>query len=266
MVPQMFCRPGMTSYRALFDVLGIPYLGNPPDVMAHRRRQGEGEGRSWPPPVWRCPTARCCDAVTGRTLGRRPSSNPSTRTTPSGVTLVRDRGRLRRRRLERAFAHCGRPGRDVRRTRPRGAVRHRRPRRRAGLPATGGVCGGPGLEADPGRTTTSSAAPGRRAPAGGQGRQYGHGSSTTDDPLTERVWEAARRCHVALGCRHYSLFDFRIDPAGQPWFLEAGLYCSFAPTSVIAVMAAAAGIDVADLFATALAELDLRGVPCASLL
>ena len=34
MVPQMFCLPGMTSYRALFDVLGIPYVGNTPDVMA----------------------------------------------------------------------------------------------------------------------------------------------------------------------------------------------------------------------------------------
>src|ERR1700760_3117812 len=34
MVPQMFCLPGMTSYRALFDVLGIPYAGSPPGVMA----------------------------------------------------------------------------------------------------------------------------------------------------------------------------------------------------------------------------------------
>jgi D-alanine-D-alanine ligase len=34
MVPQMFCLPGMTYYRALFDLLGIPYLGNTPDVMA----------------------------------------------------------------------------------------------------------------------------------------------------------------------------------------------------------------------------------------
>ncbi|MBC8093954.1 MAG: D-alanine--D-alanine ligase, partial [Pseudonocardia sp.] len=34
MLPQMFCRPGMTSYRALFDVLGIPYLGNAAEVMA----------------------------------------------------------------------------------------------------------------------------------------------------------------------------------------------------------------------------------------
>ena len=33
-VPQMFCVPGMTTYRALLDVLGLPYLGNRPDVMA----------------------------------------------------------------------------------------------------------------------------------------------------------------------------------------------------------------------------------------
>ena len=56
------------------------------------------------------------------------------------------------------------------------------------------------------------------------------------DPLTEVVWAAARRSHTALGCRHYSLFDFRIDPDGRPWFIEAGLYCSFSDRSVIATM------------------------------
>src|SRR5258708_22510818 len=34
MIPQMFCLPGMTAYRALFDVLGIPFVGNSPTVMA----------------------------------------------------------------------------------------------------------------------------------------------------------------------------------------------------------------------------------------
>ena len=67
-----------------------------------------------------------------------------------------------------------------------------------------------------------------------------------DDPLTAVVWEVAKRCHRALGCRHYSLFDFRIDPDGQPWFLEASLYNSFARQSVLAVMAAAAGVDVGE--------------------
>lgn len=69
---------------------------------------------------------------------------------------------------------------------------------------------------------------------------------------------------TALGCRHYSLFDFRIGAVGDPWFLEAGLYCSYAPTSVIAVMAAAIGMDVSDLFATTLAQLPADSVPCST--
>jgi D-alanine-D-alanine ligase len=75
-----------------------------------------------------------------------------------------------------------------------------------------------------------------------------------EDPATERVWEVARRCHRALGARHYSLFDFRIDPTGRPWFLEAGLYCSFARQSVISTMAGAAGIETDRLFANAVRE------------
>jgi D-alanine-D-alanine ligase len=69
------------------------------------------------------------------------------------------------------------------------------------------------------------------------------------DPVTPAVWDAALACHRALGCRHYSLFEFRVDPAGRPWFLEAGLYNSFARTSVITVMAVAAGTPVGELFA-----------------
>ena len=83
-----------------------------------------------------------------------------------------------------------------------------------------------------------------------------------DELLTERVWAAARRCHRALGCRHYSLFDFRIDPVGQPWFLEAGLYCSYAPGSVIAVMASAIGVGVTELFDMGLSEIQREGTPC----
>ena len=33
-LPQMFCLAGMTTYRALLDVLAIPYLGNRPFQMA----------------------------------------------------------------------------------------------------------------------------------------------------------------------------------------------------------------------------------------
>ncbi|MGB5769034.1 MAG: D-alanine--D-alanine ligase, partial [Crocosphaera sp.] len=74
------------------------------------------------------------------------------------------------------------------------------------------------------------------------------------DPATRRVQEIAKQCHQALGCRHYSLFDFRIDPQGQPWFLEAGLYCSFSPKSVIPMMAQAKGIALDELLEIAINE------------
>ncbi|MEE2937682.1 MAG: D-alanine--D-alanine ligase [Planctomycetota bacterium] len=62
-----------------------------------------------------------------------------------------------------------------------------------------------------------------------------------DDPVARSVGEIAKQCHVALGCRDYSLFDFRVDPNGRPYFLEAGLYCSFAPNSIITSMVVATG-------------------------
>jgi D-alanine-D-alanine ligase len=73
------------------------------------------------------------------------------------------------------------------------------------------------------------------------------------DPITKPVWEMAKQCHAALGCRHYSLFDFRIDPQGRPWFLEAGLYCSFAESSVLSAMTAAAGMPL-DVFFEAMVQ------------
>ncbi|TAG61582.1 MAG: ATP-grasp domain-containing protein, partial [Oscillatoriales cyanobacterium] len=68
------------------------------------------------------------------------------------------------------------------------------------------------------------------------------------DSATERVWDMARKSHIALGCRDYSLFDFRIDPQGKPWFLEAGLYCSFAQKSVLSAMTKASGTSLDTFF------------------
>ncbi|MEE3240260.1 MAG: ATP-grasp domain-containing protein [Pseudomonadota bacterium] len=70
-----------------------------------------------------------------------------------------------------------------------------------------------------------------------------------EDPLTQIVQTAALKCYSALGCRHYGLFDFRVDPSGVAWFLEAGLYCSFSPRSVIVKMCEAHGISLENYFA-----------------
>lgn len=246
MVPHMFCLPGMTSYRALFDVLGVPYVGSPPGTMslgarkAHAKAVVAAAGVRVPP-----------GEVVRR--GGRPSLVPPVVVKPAdgdnslGVTLVRDRGGYPAA-LDAAFAHSGEAlvesfvelGREV----------------RCGIIVRDGelICL-PLEEYNVSRDARPIREYADKISRNDEGELALVAKDATRawivdpaDPVTRTVWEAARRCHLALGCRDYSLFDFRIDPDGQPWFLEAGLYCSFARTSVVSMMAAAAGTPVAELF------------------
>merc|ERR1712066_1068503 len=56
-----------------------------------------------------------------------------------------------------------------------------------------------------------------------------------------RLDDLAIRAHVALGCKYYSLYDVRIDERGFPFMLEAALFCSFSPYSVIVALASKSG-------------------------
>jgi len=56
-----------------------------------------------------------------------------------------------------------------------------------------------------------------------------------------RLDDLAMRAHKALGCKFYSLYDVRIDERGFPFMLEANLFCSFSPYSVIVALAAKSG-------------------------
>merc|ERR1712048_688023 len=59
--------------------------------------------------------------------------------------------------------------------------------------------------------------------------------------LHERIDDMVKNAHRVLKCRHYSLYDIRIDASEQPYILEAALFCSFSPLSVIPAMAQHAG-------------------------
>merc|ERR1711879_477652 len=59
--------------------------------------------------------------------------------------------------------------------------------------------------------------------------------------LHARIDASVQKAHRVLKCRHYSLFDIRIDANEQPYILEAALFCSFSPLSVIPAMAQHAG-------------------------
>lgn len=247
-VPQMFCLPGMTVYRALFDVLGIPYIGNPPHVMAIGAHK---------------PTAKAVVAAAGVAVpagelvrsGERPSLAPPAVVKPAdadnsfGVTLVRDAGEYPDA-VAAALEHSSAAlvesyvelGREV----------------RCGVIAADGALTCLPLEeyrVDPVEHPIRRDEDKLARDAGGDLRLMAKDPTRAwivdpDDPITRQVFAAAAACHRALGCRHYSLFDFRVDPAGRPWFLEAGLYSSFARQSVISTMAAAAGIGLDALFAS----------------
>jgi len=59
----------------------------------------------------------------------------------------------------------------------------------------------------------------------------------------------SRSLHLALGCRHYSLFDFRIkEGSNEVFFLEAGLFWTFSPRSVISQMLQADGQNLVDVY------------------
>lgn len=245
-VPQMFCLAGMTHYRALLDVLGVPYLGNRPDAMALSADKARARA---------VVAAAGVRVPAGETLlpGQHPTLAPPTVVKPvdadnsQGLILVRDTDDYPAA-LTAAWAHADRAlveryvelGREV----------------RCGVVVSDGVPVPLPLEeyavdteSKPVRDEGDKLA---RDPDGELSlvaKDPTHAWIVDPaDPVTDRVWEAARACHLALGARHYSLFDFRVDPDGQPWFLEAGLYCSYAEASVISVMARAAGITLPSLF------------------
>jgi D-alanine-D-alanine ligase len=250
MVPQMFCLPGMTYYRALFDLLGIPYIGNTPDVMAIAANKAKAKA---------IVAAAGVKVPPGELLrrGEQPSLDPPAVIKPVdadnslGVVFVKNRADYVPA-LETAFAYATEVlvesfielGREVR----CGIIV--RDEQLVCLPLEE-------YRMDRDRQPIRSYADKIDRDENGDLIFVAKDSSKSwivdpSDPITARVWDAAKKCHIALGCRHYSLFDFRIDPSGQPWFLEAGLYCSFAQKSVISMMAKASGIPLDRLFQIAL--------------
>ncbi|WP_428391129.1 D-alanine--D-alanine ligase family protein [Lichenicoccus sp.] len=251
-LPQMFCLTGMTDYRSLLALMGLPSLGNRPAQMALTANK------------WR---ARALVAAAGVAVpngelllrGAQPRLAPPAVVKPNaadnsdGVSLVLTREAFPAA-LEAAFAHGPAVivedyielGREVRcGVLERNGARHclpleeyfvdtaERPIRQRSDKLKRDAHGMLSLAAKAPRESWIV---------------------DDDDPIVATVHAAARRCHVALGCRQYSLFDFRVDRAGRVWFLEAGLYCSFSPQSVITTMAAAAGIGLRQLFDSVVAE------------
>lgn len=250
-LPQMFCIPGMTHYRSLLDLLKIPYIGNTPDIMAITAHKARAKAIVAAAGV-KVPRGEILRSGDIPTIKPPAVVKPASSDNSLGVTLVKDATEYETA-LKTGFEYAKEViveeyielGREV----------------RCGIIVKDGELVGLPLE----EYLVNSHKPIRnyadKLQQGDDGNLYLTAKDNikawivnTHDPITQKVQEVAKKCHQALGCRHYSLFDFRIDPNGEPWFLEAGLYCSFAPKSVISSMAKAAGIPLNELLIIAINE------------
>ncbi|MCM0591868.1 MAG: D-alanine--D-alanine ligase [Gloeotrichia echinulata IR180] len=251
-IPQMFCIPGMTHYRALFDLLNIPYIGNTPDIMAIAAHKARAKAIVEAAGV-KVPRGELLRPGDVPTISPPAVVKPASADNSLGVALVKDVTEYDAA-LKTAFEYASEVivetfielGREV----------------RCGLIVQDGELVGLPLEeylVDPQEKPIRNYADKLQQTEDGNLHFTAKDNIKAwmvdpNDPITEKVQQVAKKCHQALGCRHYSLFDFRIDPQGQPWFLEAGLYCSFAPKSVISCMAKAAGIPLNELLMTAIID------------
>ncbi|MEO1062394.1 MAG: D-alanine--D-alanine ligase [Actinomycetota bacterium] len=249
-VPQLFCHPGLTDHRALLSLLGIPSVGNDAHVMALTIDKA----------MTRAVVADAGVPVPAAVLVRRGDAPPQLAgpvvvkpvdgDNSTGVVLV-DRATELREALEQALDAS--PAALVEDFVPLGREV------RCGTIRRGGDLIALPLEeyaVDAASKPIREEADKLDWDADGDVHLVAKDDDhawivTDDDPAVPAVHELARTAHVALGCTHHGLVDVRIDPDGRPWFLEAGPYCSFAPSSVVVMMAAAAGIGLAELFADA---------------
>ncbi|MDP5339495.1 MAG: D-alanine--D-alanine ligase, partial [Nodularia sp. (in: cyanobacteria)] len=251
-LPQMFCIPGMTYYRALFDLLKIPYVGNTADIMAIASHKARTKAIVAAAGV-KVPQGELLRSGDVPTITPPVVIKPVSSDNSLGVALVKDAADYEAA-LKTAFEYADEVivekfielGREV----------------RCGIIVKNGDLVGLPLEEyklDPDEKPIRSYADKLQKTDDGNLHLTAKDNIKAwivdpSDPITQRVQEMAKKCHQALGCRHYSLFDFRIDPQGEPWFLEAGLYCSFAPKSVISCMAKAVEIPLNELFMTVIHE------------
>jgi len=243
MVPHMFCVEGMTRYRSLFDLLDVPFLGN-------------HEYTVWPA-TDKATTKQLLDAcgvsvprgeLLERGLKERPTSvkvpfvvKPCNEDNSRGITLVR-REEDAAAALDYAFGFDPRVVVDE-------YIAGREVRAACVEEADGSLTVLPKIEYfledirtsahklqtdSSGKLTTDAIKAAKRD----GDRQC---PADLSPQLHSRIDAMVKEAHRVLKCRHYSLYDLRIDAEERPYILEAALFCSFSPLSVIPAMAEHAG-------------------------
>ncbi|MDB9517945.1 D-alanine--D-alanine ligase [Roseofilum reptotaenium CS-1145] len=232
-VPHLFCFPGMTSFRAFFeDILGLPMVGSTSHCTAlaankaHTKSVVSAAGVR----VAKGQEVRRGDRIT---LEPPLIVKPNSEDNSLGLTLVWDRTKIADA-LQVGFEHD-----DVLVVEEYIAGRELRV---GVIERKGELWVAPMIEylvteENPIRTVReklelrSDGTPDRQTPV--------NIVCPADLPpeLFEEMADAAKKAHIALGCRDYSLYDFRVHAeTDEPYLLEAGLFWSFGKISMISRM------------------------------
>lgn len=251
-LPQMFCEAGLTDYRALLDVLGLAFIGNRATQMAVTADKRMAKALVAAAGV-ATPASQRLGAHDSITLALPLVVKPNRADNSDGISLVRTHNEI-----APALAEARAYGDDVL---AETYIELGREVRCGVIERDGELVGLPVEEYN---VDTRTRPVRRRADKLKRGDNNTLGLAAknaasswivdANDPIVADVWAAAFACYRALGLRHYGLFDFRIDAAGTPWFLEAGPYCSFSPQSVVVTMMRAAGEPLDAFFVRALAD------------
>merc|ERR1711871_981454 len=242
-----FCYEGMTIFRSIFDLLGIPYIGCSADCMALATDKAHTKGVLAAAGV-RVPGGQQLAKGQPKVVKCPVVVKPAREDNSLGITFVQREEDLAAA-LETAFSYDSKvlveeyiAGREVRCAvleeadgsytllpmteyflediRPSA---HKLATDENGCPLTEGAA-------------IVKTAGDRQCPA------------DVDEGLRAKLEEQAFRAHEAMGSRDFSLYDVRINAEGEPYFLEACNFCSFSPKSAMVAMANAAGRQHPEVF------------------
>ena len=245
-VPHMFCSLGMTSFRSFFeDVIGLPVVGSPSHCTSLATNKGQARSVVSASGVR---VAKAQQFRQGDILTMKPPFivKPNSEDNSLGVTLVRN---------EEEIAEALRVGFEYDQTLLIEDYIPGRELRVAVVERDGKLCvpstveyfmseeqpirtAGDKLESLPDGTLlqTRGTASKRACPA------------DVTPELFEKLADAAKRAHIALGCRDFSLYDFRIhSETNEPYLIEAGLFWSFGRISVISLLLEVDGETLEDV-------------------
>ena len=234
-VPHMFCRAGLTQFRALCDLVDFEFLGPNPNS------QEIAENKAWSKAIFQSagvPVAPGEKLVLGE--NETPSSislpfvvKPCCEANSAGISLCTDEEEVKAALVE-AFKYDDEV--LVEKFIPLG-----RELRVSCIEESDGTINVlPALEYF---IPQDIRTPGDKLQVAEEGKEVNFSPTTTqypasiDDELNEKLRVSAIKAHKAINSRDFSVFDIRVDPEGNPFFLEASLYCSFAPKSAVVWMA-----------------------------